>query len=341
MSINHSSLDQADVEWIARACGKAGRLDVNKWICLCPAHADQTPSLSVSLGRKGQILFYCHAGCSYDSIMDTISSDVQSLIKIKQTENPHRPSLYNTYKKNNLEISISSIDTLINDNIDKSDNNGKIPCDLSLKNVIKDAKPIIKTPVEAYLNKRLNGGFPHITDILTSDLIQYLPSHWHAESQKSWSVMVASILNGNELIGLHRTYLDADGNKAPVSPAKKILGKLSGGYTPFGDVGDTVILAEGIETALSLCVMFQTPVWATLSANNMANITLPPLPLAKTVYIAQDNDTAGSKAARKAADKFWREGRRVILMNPPAHLNDFNDYLMTGEPHEQYSHHFH
>ena len=340
MSVNHSSLDHSDLEWIARRCGKAGRLDVNKWICLCPAHDDSTPSLSVSLGRKGQMLFYCHAGCSYDSILDTIGCDVQSLIKIKQNVNTCRPLEYNIYKKNNLKTSIDGSDISIKDNIEKSDNDSAIPGNLALKNALKDAKQIIKTPVETYLNKRLNGGFPHITDILTPDLIRYLPNHWHAESKKSWPVMIASIFNGGKLIGLHRTYLDENGSKAPVSPAKKILGKLSGGYTPFGSVRNILILAEGIETALSLYVMFQTPVWATLSANNMANIPLPPLPAAQVVYIAQDNDTAGKQAAGQAADKFWREGRRVVLMNPPAPLNDFNDYLMTGEPFEQYKHHF-
>jgi hypothetical protein len=308
-------------------------------MCLCPAHADHTPSLSVSLGRKGQILLHCHAGCSYDSVIDNIGSDVQSLLKIKQNGNTYRLPIYNTYKKNDSKISLAGSDTLIKDNIDKSDNNSGIPRDLVLKNLIKTEKPIIASPVEVYLNKRLNGGFPDVAGIVTG-LIRYLPSHWHPESQKNWPTMIASILNGSGIIGIHRTYLDVDGNKAPVSPSKKIMGKLSGGHTPFGNVENILILAEGIETALSLYVMFQTPVWATLSANNMANITLPALPLAQVVYIAQDNDTAGKQAAQKAADKFWREGRRVVLMNPPDDLNDFNDYLMTGEPYDQYKHHF-
>ena len=209
----------------------------------------------------------------------------------------------------------------------------------AIKNLIKAAKPIIASPVEVYLNKRLGGRFAGITGVV-SPAISYLPSHWHAESRKSWPVMLAPILNGDQMIGIHRTYLDTDGNKAPVSPVKKVMGKLSGGYMPFGEIGNILILAEGIETALSLYTMFQTPVWATLSANNMANIMLPPLPLAQTVYIAQDNDGAGRQAAHKAADKSWREGRRVVLMNPPDNLNDFNDYLTGGEPYEQYSHHF-
>jgi hypothetical protein len=340
MSGNHSFLDQPDLEWIARACGKAGRLGVNKWICLCPAHDDRTPSLSISLGRKGQILFYCHAGCSYDNVINNIGSDIQNFLKIKQRKSEYRDPINTIYKEDNLKLSFYNSDTLLKDNRDKSDNNGKIPNDFTLKNLLKDAKPVINTPVEAYLNKRLNGSFPDITDILAFEVIRHLPGHWHTESRKSWPVMLASILYGDQLIGLHRTYLDGNGNKAPVSPPKKILGKLTGGYTPFGTPKNILILAEGIETALSLYAMFQTPVWATLSATNMANITLPPLPVAQTVYIAQDNDEAGKAAAQKAADKFWREGRRVILMILPDPLSDFNDYLTTGEPYEQYRHHF-
>ena len=100
MNIPHSSLDQSDLEWVAQRCGKAKRLDVNKWVCLCPAHADHTPSLSVSMGRKGQILLYCHAGCSYDSVLDNIGSDVQNLLKIKQYGNTCTPPVYTIYKKN-------------------------------------------------------------------------------------------------------------------------------------------------------------------------------------------------------------------------------------------------
>ena len=339
MRIDHSSFDHSDLEWIARACGKAKRLSVDKWVCLCPAHDDHTPSLSVSLGHKGQVLFYCHAGCDYESVMAALRSDVRDLVNIKQDRQDDRYPLYNTYKKNNFNYSIDGSASSVTDNSDKNDNSFGNKDNTALMDLIKSANPLIATPVEAYLNKRLNGGLPHIFSVVVP-VIRCLPSHWHPESQQSWPVMLAPILNGDLMIGLHRTYLDGDGNKAPVSPVKKILGKLSGGYTPFGDVGNILILAEGIETALSLYAMFQIPVWAALSANNMANITLPPLPLAQRVYIAQDNDGAGRQAARQAADKFWREGRRVVLMNPPDSLNDFNDYLMGGEPYEQYRHHF-
>jgi len=340
MRIDHFSFDHSDLEWVAHACGKAKQMGVGKWVCLCPAHDDRTPSLSVSLGRKGQILFYCHAGCGYDNIMAALRPDVRNLVNVKQNGRGSGYPLYNNnYKKNNSKYPIECIATLRTDNCDKSDNTLANTGNTALQNLIKSAKPIIASPVETYLNKRLGGVFPHITDAVTP-VISYLPSHWHVENQQCWPVMLAPILNGERIIGLHRTYLDADGNKAPVSPVKKVMGKLSGGYTPFGEVGNILILAEGIETALSLYVMFQTPVWAALSANNMANIALPSLPLAQVVYIAEDNDSAGRQAARRAADKFWREGRRVVLMNPPDRVNDFNDYLTGGNPYEQYRHRF-
>lgn len=38
------------------------------WVARCPAHDDSTPSLSIA-ERDDQLLLYCHAGCSFESIM--------------------------------------------------------------------------------------------------------------------------------------------------------------------------------------------------------------------------------------------------------------------------------
>lgn len=40
----------------------------NGWEACCPAHEDSTPSLGISLGRNGNILANCRAGCSFRSI---------------------------------------------------------------------------------------------------------------------------------------------------------------------------------------------------------------------------------------------------------------------------------
>jgi hypothetical protein len=43
------------------------------WTALCPAHDDNRNSLSVSEGQSGKILYKCHAGCQYQSIIAALS----------------------------------------------------------------------------------------------------------------------------------------------------------------------------------------------------------------------------------------------------------------------------
>jgi hypothetical protein len=38
------------------------------WMVCCPAHDDRHPSLSISEGRGGRILFHCHAGCTHEKV---------------------------------------------------------------------------------------------------------------------------------------------------------------------------------------------------------------------------------------------------------------------------------
>lgn len=39
------------------------------YLCRCPAHADNKPSLSISAGDGGRVLLKCHAGCSFESVI--------------------------------------------------------------------------------------------------------------------------------------------------------------------------------------------------------------------------------------------------------------------------------
>ncbi len=40
----------------------------NKWVGCCPSHYDQHPSMSIAI-ENGKLLMYCHAGCSFESIL--------------------------------------------------------------------------------------------------------------------------------------------------------------------------------------------------------------------------------------------------------------------------------
>jgi hypothetical protein len=39
------------------------------WVARCPAHPDQTPSLSIGLGEAGRVLLHCFAGCPFTQIV--------------------------------------------------------------------------------------------------------------------------------------------------------------------------------------------------------------------------------------------------------------------------------
>lgn len=56
------------------------------WLCRCPAkehgrgRGDQNPSLSVSEGRDGQALVFCHAGCACEAIVKALGLVVRDLV---------------------------------------------------------------------------------------------------------------------------------------------------------------------------------------------------------------------------------------------------------------------
>jgi hypothetical protein len=49
------------------------------WTALCPAHGDTRNSLSVAEGDDGRVLLRCHAGCTFDDIVDGLGVTAESL----------------------------------------------------------------------------------------------------------------------------------------------------------------------------------------------------------------------------------------------------------------------
>jgi RecA-family ATPase len=60
-------------ETVARQLGgKKARRAGNGWLTSCPAHQDDNPSLSVSSGDNGGLIFYCHAGCTQEAVLGAL-----------------------------------------------------------------------------------------------------------------------------------------------------------------------------------------------------------------------------------------------------------------------------
>jgi len=91
--------------------------------------------------------------------------------------------------------------------------------------------------------------------------------------------------------------------------------------------GQWLLVAEGLETTLSVMHACALPGWAALSAGGIKSLVLPPS--ANMVVICADNDAngVGQRAANAAAERFLAEGRRVRIALPPGSGLDFNDLL--------------
>jgi DNA primase len=87
------------------------------------------------------------------------------------------------------------------------------------------------------------------------------------------------------------------------------------------------MVGEGIETCLAAMQATGHPVWAALSTSGLRALDLPRD--VHDVIVLADGDEAGEAAAREAALRWMRAGRRVRIARPPRGA-DFNDLLLGG-----------
>jgi hypothetical protein len=174
--------------------------------------------------------------------------------------------------------------------------------------------------------------------------LRYHPSLWNGESRRAWPALVAAVTDDSgAMTAVHRTWLAQDEagqwRKAPLQVAKASLGSVAGGTIRLwrgasgkslasAPPGETVVIAEGIETALSVAMACpELRVIASVSLGNMGRINLPPA--IGTVIIAADNDPPESpadRALKAAAARFVSMGKTVRIARSPVG-SDMNDCL--------------
>jgi len=144
-----------------------------------------------------------------------------------------------------------------------------------------------------------------------------------------------------EISTFHITYLGPDGKKANVESPRKILpiiAPMQSGAVRLFEATNTVIIAEGIESALSAHMDCGLPAWAAINAGNMAALVIPES--IKHVYIFADSDESmtGQSAAYTLARRLkvagGRETVKVILLIDQQQVidsgqkYDINDYII-------------
>ncbi|MBK1620696.1 hypothetical protein CKO42_20130 [Lamprobacter modestohalophilus] len=140
--------------------------------------------------------------------------------------------------------------------------------------------------------------------------------YWHRDAQRRpvlrghFPAMLALVrAPSGAPISLHRTYLQTHGQgKAPVAAPRKLLPaiagrSLRGSAVRLMPAGESLGIAEGLETALAASALSAMPVWACLSATLLARFVPPKGVRHLTLWVDKDRSGAGERAAAALRDR--------------------------------------
>jgi hypothetical protein len=262
-------------------------------------HGSRGATLALRDGERG-LLVKCFAGCDAHDVL-------AELRRLRLTGGDRSGAV-----------------SFVDDHIDRRDRERRIEI---ARRIWAEARDPRGSPVAHYLASR---------GITTSPLppsLRWAPRCPHP-SRIYLPAMLARIDNiDGELIGIHRTFLRSDGSgKADIEPAKAMLGRAAGAAVHLAELhpDQPLIIAEGVESALAAMGLTQWPAWAALSSIGISKMILPAE--ARDIVIAVDRDRSGvgERAARRAAGRWFGEGRRVRLVIPDRIGADPNTLLIEA-----------
>jgi len=265
-------------------------------LAFCPAHENtKTPALSLKDGHDGKLLVYCHTGCDGVDVLAALRA--RGLLAGHSDWQPDPREMERRKAEEDAER--------------------RRRIDLA-RRVWAEAAPISGTWAERYLRARG----------ITCDMPPTLRFHaacWHGPTAAKVPALVAAVSIRRKVVGVHRTYLAEPGAKAFGKESKMMLGRCAGGAVRLSGSPGPLVVAEGIETGLSLLSDLRgvgPRVWAALSTSGMAGLVLPRDP--GELVLAPDGDDPGRKAANKLANRAATAGWRVRIMCCPDG-SDWND----------------
>lgn len=204
--------------------------------CLCPAHDDSSPSLSVRLGNTA-ILFHCFAGCTPVEVMKALERN-----KLHDRTAMEMPEVKSKRDMGALAVRLW-----------------------------KASVPIAGTLAEEYLLARgLSRPYSKALRFNPATILGSGPT------KRIMPAMIAAAENDIGVTAVQRTFLDPeDVLRKPIPKTKVSLGLIGSAAIRLAPATDELGLAEGIEDALSAMEWFGTPTWALGGVERLAFVAIP------------------------------------------------------------------
>lgn len=180
-------------------------------------------------------------------------------------------------------------------------------------------------PVGLYLFRRCG-----VTQFPTS--LRGVSSLRYFGSPDSYPAMLAKLTKPDGTpCNIHRTYLTAYGNKAPVdAPRRMMPGHVAkGSAVRLAPIATHMGIAEGIETAISAQALFGVPTWAALNAETLKAWDPPTGVENVTVFGDNDESFTGQAATFALARRLSAAGFTIETKIPEQIGQDWNDVLQA------------
>jgi phage/plasmid primase-like uncharacterized protein len=283
-----------DAETLTRTLG--GRWNGRSGLASCPVPGhgkglgDRHPSLSISAGKQQAVVVHCHGGCSQVDVIAWLKAN-GLWHWAPTTSAPRTPQPQSLRPDPRIALAFR---------------------------LWSRARPLAGTPAAAFLESR---GL-----ITETSALGFLPAErFDGIPAVADGAMIAALRSrGGEVRAVQLTYLTSEGHKANALPVRQTYGPMGGLAVQLAACGQTLGIAEGVETALSASLLHNVPVWA-VCGRRVGDVPIPFS--ARNLILFADHDPPGMEAASKALATYRSMGLRVAIKAPQLPGQDWNDVL--------------
>jgi hypothetical protein len=191
-----------------------------------------------------------------------------------------------------------------------------------------DATDPRHTLAQKYLNETRMLELP---DTLAGSVLRFHPRcPWRDENQ-GITIGVPALLaafrsiDNDEITAIHRIAINEDGTKRD----RRMLGIVYRTAVKLDHAGETLAIAEGVETAMAAREMGITPCWALGGTGPISKF--PVLDGVKTLVIVAEAGKASADATALCKQRWRAASRAVRVITPDAPYSDLNDELMASK----------